>query len=65
MIAHLKSRPIVFWVLLGLMFVYEGWAIASLNGTTISEITWGLAAHPIVPFLVGIVAGHFFWQRDQ
>lgn len=60
----MKARPVVFWVLLVAMIGYEAWALFSGNGQTISEITWNLARHPIVPFLVGVLAGHFFWQRD-
>ena len=47
-------------VLLG----WEGWALVNHTpGDTISEAVWKAAtARPIVPFLAGLLMGHFFWQ---
>ena len=48
---------------------YEVWAIATpAAGDTISEIVWALSSRrPFVPFGVGfglgLLCGHFFWQR--
>jgi hypothetical protein len=55
-------------VILGAVVVllaYEGWTlINSTPGDTISESIWRIAAsRPLVPFLVGFLCGHFFWQR--
>ena len=54
----------IFAVLVIALFVYEG--IALLNGKsgdTISEIFWYYSRRPLVPFLFGMLCGHFFWQR--
>jgi len=59
-----KPRTYIFWILLVAFLVYEAYALATpAYGDTISEITWGLLRHPIVPFVVGVVCGHFFWQN--
>jgi hypothetical protein len=50
------------WVLAGLAL--EGWAIYEGKGNTLSETVWLLTRHyPLVAFLVGLLMGHFFWQR--
>ena len=55
-----------FWVLTAGLLVYEAWAVFNREvGDTISEIIWGLAKRPIVPFVFGLVMGHLFWQRCQ
>ncbi len=62
----MRARPLIFWLLLLALFIYEGYALLTpASGDTISEITWGLLRHPLVPFLVGLLCGHFFWQRDR
>jgi hypothetical protein len=33
------------------------------DGDTISERVWAASKYPLVPFLAGMIAGHFFWQR--
>ena len=54
-----------FWMLLGGALAYEAWALANKRrGDTISEMVWtATARRPLVPFALGMVAGHFFWQR--
>jgi succinate dehydrogenase hydrophobic anchor subunit len=38
--------------------------IAAGSGTTISQVVWQISAKtPLVPFLVGVVCGHLFWQK--
>ena len=48
-----------------LLLLYEGWTL--INGTpndTISESVWALAQrYSLVPFLVGLLCGHWFWPR--
>jgi hypothetical protein len=56
----------IFYLLVGGMMCYEIIAVADKDeGNTISEIFWGLGKKPIIPFLFGLCAGHFFWQREQ
>lgn len=64
------------WVFLSIVLVsilaavgYEVYALANQRpGDTISELFWAVSgAYPILPFCLGLVigmlAGHFFWQR--
>lgn len=56
------------WIFLGLLicaFLYEFAALYSARpGDTISEIVWAISAkRPLLPFMVGVLMGHFFWQR--
>ncbi len=47
-----------------LLFVYEGYAIATTaSGDTISEVVWRISERPLVPFAFGLLMGHFFWPR--
>jgi hypothetical protein len=59
------SGKVVFLGLVGGALAYEVWAIANKKrGDTISEIVWtATARRPLLPFALGMVAGHFFWQR--
>lgn len=54
------------WVFAALclgLLVYEGVALYSKrDGDTISEMTWYLSKRPLVPFAMGFLMGHFFWQ---
>lgn len=50
--------------LIGLLFVYEAVALWTPQaGDTISEVMWALGRHPLVPFLMGVLMGHFWWPR--
>ena len=56
------------WIFLGLVlcaFIYEFAALTTARpGDTISEIVWAISAkRPLLPFLAGMLAGHFWWQR--
>jgi hypothetical protein len=45
-------------------FAYEGVALwTAAPGDTISEIVWEASRRPLVPFLAGLLCGHFFWSR--
>jgi hypothetical protein len=54
-------------VLVLALFGYEAWTLSNAApGDTISEVVWTLAdAWQIVPFLFGLVGGHFFWPRKR
>jgi hypothetical protein len=54
----------VFVLLVLGLFIYEGIALFNhVDGDTISEIFWHLSQRPLVPFLFGLLCGHFFWQE--
>ena len=57
----------VFLGIVGAALGYELWALMNRrDGDTISEIVWDATTkRPLVPFALGMVAGHFFWQRVQ
>jgi hypothetical protein len=56
----------MFLVLVVLAIVYEGLALYQNQGNTISEIIWNLTTyHPIVPFAIGFLMGHFFFQATS
>jgi hypothetical protein len=64
-----KFAPFALWIAVLLIGAYEFWALAvegstSATGLTISEIIWNVTLrHPLVPFVAGMLAGHFFWQQ--
>jgi len=61
----MKPRKYIFWILLALLFAYEGYALLTPEpGDTISEITWAVSTSaPVIAFFFGVLCGHFFWQR--
>lgn len=51
---------------LSVLLVYELYAVFnSTPGDTLSEAVWAYAQHPMVALAVGILIGHFWWQRKQ
>ena len=60
------KRTAVAWLvaIVGLL-IYEGYTLGnSIPGDTLSEAVWAAShAYPLLPFLAGVVCGHFFWQR--
>jgi len=52
-------------VLLGAGLLLEAVAVLNPNkGDTLSELVWsGIDATPLLPFALGLVAGHFVWPR--
>jgi uncharacterized membrane protein YhdT len=56
------------WVIGLCAVVLIGWdiyAAMSPNQPTISALTLNFAlAHPILPFLTGVLAGHLFWPQQ-
>jgi predicted permease len=55
----------IFAAIFAVAMVYELIAaFNSLKGDTISEIVWKISTnHPLIPFLLGMVCGHWFWNR--
>lgn len=54
----------IFWVLGAGVAAYEVAALMNHeDGDTISERVWEACDRPLVPFLIGMTAGHFFWHR--
>lgn len=54
----------IFLVIVGALIVYEITALCNQRqGDTISELVWLASKRPLVPFVMGLICGHFFWQR--
>jgi hypothetical protein len=54
---------ILLWIGIGLVIVYEIWAMVnSKPDDTISQMVWRACKRPVVPFLFGLLMGHFFWR---
>lgn len=56
------------WIFLALVLLaclYELSALVTKeDGDTISEIVWTISSkRPILPFAIGVLCGHFFWQK--
>lgn len=46
--------------------VYELVALKQSRGFTISELFWHAAyKHPLLPFALGLLCGHFVWQSTR
>jgi len=60
------NRTRLAWIIVIVaLLVYEAYTLINgVPGDTLSEAVWGVSHdYPLLPFLAGIVAGHFFWQR--
>lgn len=55
----------VVLAVIALLLAYEGWTLVnSTPADTISESVWRIASsRPLVPFLAGMLCGHFFWSK--
>lgn len=52
----------LLWIGLGCFVVYEAWSAATHRAPTISQILWKASLrYPLVPFLLGLLAGHLVW----
>lgn len=62
----MKKTYAAWLIAIGGLLAYEGWTVANNTpGDTLSEAVWSVASYPLVPLLVGILIGHFFWQRRR
>lgn len=58
------------WILGVIFLVLVGWDVyagffTSGPGGTISELCLSTArAHPVLPFFMGVLAGHLFWPQQ-
>lgn len=63
----MNNAPVVVAVALLLMFflvgIYDSYLLAfGVQGVTVSSVIQGWASsYPVLPFLLGVVAGHLFW----
>lgn len=60
----MKKTVVAWLVAIAFLLVYEFYAVAnSVPGDTLSEAVWAYGQHPMVSFAMGVLVGHFFWQR--
>lgn len=64
------TRMGTFYILLGITVLLIIWDLYVANtatpGDTISELVLGYAReHPVVPFIFGVIMGHFFWPQVE
>lgn len=54
-------------IIVGLALCWEAWTVLnSKPGDTISETVWrATVKQPVIPFLVGFLCGHLFWQSAR
>lgn len=64
--ASTKTRKVVLGATAALL-AYEGWTLVNKEPEdTISETIWdGAKDRPLIPFLFGLLMGHFFWQKVE
>ena len=52
-------------VVIFLMIAWTVYAYLSPHeGDTISEWFWEMSKNPLIPFLAGMCAGHWFWPKS-
>ena len=61
------SGKAVWTALLGVGLLFEVYTLTNKKrGDTLSEVVWQASdATPLVPFIVGIICGHWFWPRTN
>jgi hypothetical protein len=53
-------------LILGAALVYELVALDNhTDGDTWSELVWAASSRPLIPFTLGLLAGHLVWQRTD
>jgi hypothetical protein len=67
-VADSMNRKIITTVIIfsvtGTLIVYDVWA-SFVPGATISEVMLKLGHyHPIIPFGMGVLVGHFWWSQQ-
>jgi len=60
-----KHTAIVMPVLIGLALAWEFLVLGMGEQATISEWVWSLTRNPLVPFVVGMLMGHFFFPKQR
>lgn len=65
-----KPKTLIMWITLGillLVLIYDAWACMDRDKReTVSEmITKASMRYTVIPFVAGILAGHFFWSQKN
>jgi hypothetical protein len=60
---QIEPSAIAWLALLGAALAYEAVALLK-RWRTLSQVVWSVSARfPLVPFLAGVLCGHFFWRK--
>ena len=60
----MKKTATAWMIAIAGLLVYEAYAVLnSTLGDTLSEAVWKYGQHPLISFAVGVIVGHFWWQR--
>ena len=59
------KKTVLAWIAaICFLLAYEVYALANATpGDTLSEAVWEYGQHPMIWLAVGILLGHFAWQR--
>lgn len=60
-----RTTKVAWLIAIAGLLAYETWTLFNnIPNDTLSEAVWDVASnYPLVPFAVGILMGHWFWQR--
>ena len=62
----MNPTDIAVLIAVGCLLGWEAWTLANRRaGDTISESVWRARRRPLIPFLGGMLASHFFWQAQD
>ncbi len=57
------AKIILLTISLVTFVAYEALAYYSHGADTVSEVIWRASTkHPVIPFMIGLLAGHLFWR---
>lgn len=60
----MKKTAAAWLVAISGLLIYEMYAVFNATpGDTLSEAVWKYGQHPMIWLAVGILIGHFAWQR--
>lgn len=60
-----RHTAVVMPILIGLAVVWEFLVLGMGEQATISEWVWSLTTNPLVPFIAGMLMGHFFFPKNK
>ena len=64
--AKIKNKSMTMWILLAIALVvltYDAWACSHKKNTVSKIVTLSGKKYLLIPFLSGLLMGHFFWSQ--
>ena len=60
-----EITAVVLATFIGLILLYDLWAVSvwGMDATVSAVVRDYSKSYPVIPLLVGIVCGHFFWGK--